>query len=334
MSDTSLPDPLLPDPLLMDPHFSKRPWGGTRLAQVLRKHVPAEGGPWGEAWELSDHPEGRSSVANGPFAGRSFGDLIRTFPMQLCGCPAPPKRFPLLVKYIDATKDLSIQVHPNDAQAACHGDRGKNECWYVMDCEPGAQIIHGLARGVDRRQLRDATLQGRVETCVRRMPIAPGDFLYVPAGTIHAILAGTLICEIQQSSNLTYRLWDWNRKPARALHLDEACEAVSCDAHPPDILHTRELPAGDWQRLVDDPFFRVWMGRWKASEQVEIHRPNPHGLIINVVAGGGRLEVARSADEPLTIGQTWFLPSGLERWRIEASGAGIELLLSESLEIY
>ena len=145
-------------------------------------------------------------IANGPYAGQTFGELVRRFPREMCGVDSAPERFPLLVKYIDAGDDLSVQVHPSDATAPA-GDRGKTECWYIMDCEPGAQLIYNLAPGVTAASLREAASSGQMEACVQRIVIRPGDFVYIPAGTVHAILAGTLLCEVQQSSNTTYRLW-------------------------------------------------------------------------------------------------------------------------------
>lgn len=323
-----------PYPLLMAPIFSERPWGGRRLAAVLGKDVPESGGPWGEAWELSDHPAGRSAVANGPCAGQLFGDLTRRFPREMCGAPAAPARFPLLIKFIDAGDDLSIQVHPSDATAPA-GDRGKTECWYIMDCEPGAAIVYGLAGGVGAASLRAAAQSGAMEPCLRRVPIRKGDFLDVPAGTVHAILAGTLICEVQQSSDTTYRLWDWDRRPPRPLHIEESCAVAEYDpAKTPAIVSVAALAPGAWHRLLRNDFFEVSTAAWGPGQCGAGELANPHGLALNVVEGGGTLQAGGWPEiEILRTGQTWFLPAALQDWSVQAGAAGLRLLASASREL-
>ena len=325
--------PLTLYPMLMDPYFSTRPWGGRRLADVLAKKVDPQGGPYGEAWELSDHPDGRSRVANGPVAGQLFGDVIRAWPDLLLGVAKAPDRYPLLVKYIDAAQDLSVQVHPSDATAPA-GDRGKTECWYVMDCDPGAQMIHGLAPGVDAAALERAARSGEIEPCIRRFEIHPGDFIDIPAGTVHATLRGTLLCEVQQSSNTTYRLWDWNRQPPRPLHVAEAVRVANYDpAATPDPVNVRQIEVGRWLRLVRNEFFETQIACWPAGEAVVLERPNPHGLILNVVEGGGSLSHPSVGEQALDLGQTWFLPARMARWGLRAGERGLRVLVSESLEI-
>lgn len=320
-------------PMLMNPIFSARPWGGLRLAQVLGKAVPAQGGPYGESWELSDHPNGRSTIANGPYAGRGFGELVREFPLAMCGVAQAPERFPLLIKYIDAGEDLSIQVHPNDEQAAQVGDRGKTECWFVMDCEEGAEIVFGLSEKVEAEALRQAANEGKMDGCLRRIPIRPGDFLYVPAGMVHAILAGTLICEVQQASDTTYRLWDWNRQPPRPLHIEESCAVAQYGTEGiPPVFNVQALALGAWHRLVRNEFFEVRTAYWPAAMVAQVRLKNSHGLSLNVIEGSGLLFAKGANGEPLELGQTWFLPAGLDTWEVEAGADGLRLLLSESLE--
>jgi mannose-6-phosphate isomerase len=319
----------------MTPFFSPRPWGGSRLARVLGKNVPAAGGPFGESWELSDHPNGRSAIANGPYAGRGFGELLRQFPREMAAAAVAPERFPLLIKYIDAGEDLSLQVHPNDAQAAAVGDRGKSECWLVMDCDAGTEIVYGLAEGTSAERLRQAAHSGAIEPCLRRIPIRPGDFLDVPAGTVHAILAGTLICEVQQSSDTTYRLWDWDRQPPRPLHIEASCAVAQYDpARTPPSFNVGDFAPGQWHRLVRNEFFEVLTSSWPAGRLVEMDVDNPHGLALNVVAGRGVLEAEGFDGATLVTGQTWFLPAGLESWAVAAVEGDLRLLLSETLELH
>lgn len=322
-----------PYPMRMSPFYSERPWGGRLLSTLLGKDVPDQGGPYGEAWELSDHPKGRSRIANGPYAGRTFGEVVRAFPEQMCGTAHAPQRFPLLIKYIDAGEDLSIQVHPDEPQARAYRERGKTECWYVMACRPGTQVILGLKAGVDIERLRRCAENGHIESCIRRVEIRPGDFIPIQPGTVHAILGGTLLCEIQQASDCTFRLWDWNRQPPRPLHVEDACLVTRLDGKGADnIRNVRELPPMRWHRLVRNAFFQVRVGVVAAGASFAGDRLNPHGQALNVIEGGGRL-IAGGIDQRLAIGQTWFLPAGMVEWSLVADDAGLGVLLSESMEL-
>jgi mannose-6-phosphate isomerase len=325
----------VPDyPLLMTPHFSARPWGGRGLQTVLGKPLP-EGEVIGESWELSDHPNGRSRVANGVFAGREFGELYKQFPREMVGSTSVPERFPLLVKFIDAQEDLSIQVHPNDEQARAIGDRGKTECWYVMDCAPSTEILFGLKGGVSAEDLRRGAVSGEIEEQVASYPAHADDFLYVRAGTVHAICGGTLICEVQQSSDTTYRLWDWNREPKRALHVEESIAAIDWKAQPPQPLAVPPKGAGVWSpmALVENEFFRVSVVD-VGDAGLQLESPLRNGQIVVVLSGEGKLE-SGSFQEDLRKGQTWFLPALLGsgvRVRGEKNNP-VRLLIAESREI-
>jgi mannose-6-phosphate isomerase len=323
---------LQPYPLLMDPFFSPRPWGGTALSGKLGKTPPETGGPYGEAWEVSDHPDGPSRVVNGPAAGMYIGDLFRSDPQVWLGTEQAPDRFPLLIKFIDAAQNLSIQVHPDDSMARPLGERGKAECWYVIDCPSGAEVIQGLIPEANAVDLRRAALNGRMAPLLRRAPIRPGDIILTPPGVVHALLEGTLVCEIQQSSNLTYRLWDWNRQPPRTLHIDEAC-AVSRATTPPPIVNFNDLTQGVWAQIARNPFFEIFAVQWSPNEHCEPVIPNWHGVAISVVHGGGQWSVEDGPSEPLRMGQTWFIPAGQNRAKVETGPDGLRLLLSRSLEI-
>jgi mannose-6-phosphate isomerase len=203
-----------------------------------------------------------------------------------------------------------------------------------MDCDPGAQMIHSLKPGVDAARLRQAAAAGDMEDCIRRVAIQPGDFIDIPAGTVHATLAGSLLCEVQQSSNTTYRLWDWNRLPPRELHIGQACAVADYNPDPAQAgrFNVNALSAGQWHTLVRNEFFDVRTIHWTAGQTASIARPNAHGLILNVVAGGGALEAAGHT-EALRCGQTWFLPAGVNAWTARAGENGLRLLASESLEM-
>lgn len=319
----------LPYPLLMQPYPSARPWGGRLLETRLHKIMPADGGPWGEAWELSDHPDGRSTIANGLYAGVRFGELVRRFPESV-GRAEPPRRFPLIVKYIDAAEDLSIQVHPNDEFAPV-GESGKSECWFIMDCREGGEIVHGLRDEITPERLAAACRAGAVEPCLRRVPIHPGDFVQIPPGTVHAILAGTLLCEIQQCSNTTYRLWDWDRRPARPLHVDEACRVTDYSAAPPPPTPVGALDPGRWHTLVAHRYFEISTISWPARATGLVDCVNDHGLIFNIVDGDGEF-LADGFRVSMRLGQTWFLPAGMTHFLV-STREPLRFLATRSLQL-
>ena len=221
-------------PLTFVPHLKEYLWGGRSLERLFGRQLPD--GPLAESWEISGHPAGLSRVEVGPLAGRGLPDLVAEFGEQLVGRHGEHAvergEFPLLVKLLDASHALSVQVHPDDKCAAAHGlgESGKTEMWYVLHAEPGARIIHGLAPGTDRKALRSAMAAGRVQDVLNRARVRPGDAILVPAGTVHGILSGVVLVEIQQCSNTTYRIYDWDRagpdgRP-RELHIDRALEAI------------------------------------------------------------------------------------------------------------
>lgn len=334
-----LSDDLFQRPILLAPHFSPRPWGGDKLRTLLEKNTPQGNEPIGESWELSDHPDGQSLVAEGsPAAGIPFGELVRTRPLEMIGRDEGPALYPLLVKYIDAAGDLSVQVHPNDTwcQRHNHPDRGKSESWYVMDCPPGTNIIHGYKPGVTEEQARTAVKHGNFTSILNFRPIQPGDFIAVPPGTVHALLAGTTICEIQQSSNTTFRLYDWDRLPARKLHIDEAMQVSEFD--PANLPPIQNLgPVGEEEKLIhliETDFFLVTMFELGANQTAKrAPLTGMTGTILNIVAGQGTLQTAGGLKTELTTGQTYFLPAAMPPASLTAKQNGIRTLITESREI-
>lgn len=219
-------------PLLFTPIYRRYLWGGRRFASLLDRDLPP-GDDFAESWEVVDRADDNSVVATGPLAGHTLGDLVREHGSALLGRHAGLRSFPLLFKFLDACRDLSVQVHPDDARAAelVPPDKGKTEAWYVVDAAPGSRLWAGLKPGVDRDALATALREGRCEEVLHVVEPKAGDCIFIPAGTVHAIGAGLVVAEIQQSSDVTYRLHDWNRtgpdgKP-RTLHLEAGLEAVS-----------------------------------------------------------------------------------------------------------
>lgn len=220
-------------PLLLDPVYRRYLWGGRRFASALGRDLPP-GDDFAESWELVDRPApDQSVVAAGPLAGRTLGDLVRGHGHDLFGRHAPLAAFPLLFKFLDARRDLSVQVHPDDARAArlVPPDRGKTEAWYVVAAEPGSRIYAGLSPGAGQADLAAAIRVGDCAGVLHSFEARKGDCIFIPAGTVHAIGAGLLVAEIQQSSDVTYRLFDWNRTgpdgQPRPLHVEAGVEAVT-----------------------------------------------------------------------------------------------------------
>lgn len=287
-------------------------WGGRKLESILDKSLPTDG-PYGESWELVDLSDNQSVVDGGPFTGQSLDALLKTDKASVLGnAPLLDGRFPLLAKFIDAQQTLSVQVHPDETACARIGGgaRPKTEAWYIIDREPGAKIYAGLKDGVSRSDLKAAIEAGTVEDLLYVIHVDPGDFVYLPAGTIHAIGAGILLAEIQQSSNTTYRVFDWNRmgldgKP-RPLHIEQALEATDYTVvGPPKAPSPRSGLPG-----VRSPFFEMALVTLAPHETIEIEGEGP--LILMGVGGPGHATIrSHSATSTIHNGVTRFIPAAI-----------------------
>ncbi|MCA9246653.1 MAG: class I mannose-6-phosphate isomerase, partial [Planctomycetales bacterium] len=241
-------------PLRFEPLFRRYLWGGRRLGEVLGK--PIGDAPCAESWEVVDHREDQSVVREGALAGKTLGHLVAEHNDELFGRHAPLDQFPLLFKLLDAQKTLSVQVHPDDARAARLDppDRGKTEAWVILDAEPGSVIYAGLKRGFDHAALQREVARGTTELCLHQLEAKPGDCVFIPAGTVHALGAGLLVAEIQQSSDTTYRLYDWNRVDAdgnaRELHIEAGLEAIDYDLGPSRFQTPQATGCDGVERLV------------------------------------------------------------------------------------
>ena len=224
-------------PLRFEPLLRRYIWGGRRLETLLGKSLPA-GEDYAESWELVDHQQTQSVVQFGPLQGLSLNELCQRFGEEVLGVGNGSGGFPLLFKFIDAQHDLSVQVHPNDQAAAALDppDRGKTEAWVVLHADPDSQLYAGLLPGVDRQQLETELSQGNVGQCLQRFCPQTGDCFLIEAGVVHAIGAGLVIAEIQQASDTTFRLHDWNRVRAdgqpRSLQVQQALAAIDFEAAP------------------------------------------------------------------------------------------------------
>src|SRR2546427_778804 len=235
-------------PLTFHPLLKERVWGGRKLAEIYHKPLPP-GVPIGESWEISDRPGDVSVIANGPLAGKDLHWLIEQHAQELLGSAGLQHgRFPLLIKILDAEEKLSLQVHPPPEQAHELGGEPKTEMWYIADAAPGAELFVGLKRGVTREQFEQKIRDGSVEACVHRLNVHAGDAMFLPSGRLHAIGAGLVIFEIQQNSDTTYRVFDWNRlgldgKP-RALHVEESLASINFDDFEPGLIRAASRTDG------------------------------------------------------------------------------------------
>ncbi|MEO8270965.1 MAG: type I phosphomannose isomerase catalytic subunit, partial [Aureliella sp.] len=236
---------IAPYPLRLIPFFRDYLWGGRKLQTALGKDLPANG-VWAESWEIVDHPEHSSAILSGPLADSTLHQICESDPDWLLGklpqgeefrggadCRSTnPRTLPLLFKYLDCQRVLSVQVHPDDSygQKMLPPDLGKTEAWYIIAAEPEAVLYAGLKLGVSREDLQSALASGEVEQCLHRIQPKAGDCVVIPAGTVHALGAGLLVAEIQQASNTTFRLFDWNRLGTdgqpRALHIEQSLEVI------------------------------------------------------------------------------------------------------------
>jgi mannose-6-phosphate isomerase class I len=278
-------------PLIFKPLYLPKVWGGRQLSQ-WGKQLPA-GAAIGESWELYDRPDKSAVVAEGPWAGRSLAELCAEFGPRLLGpnlWKMQPERFPLLVKLIDASQDLSVQVHPDNDQAALMvgpHEPGKSEMWVVLHAEPGAKMSVGLKPGVDAKVFRNALSNGGVESLLRKFSVEKGDVIDIPAGCVHALGKGCLVAEVQQNSDTTFRVWDYERLEngqPRPLHVDQALRVIDFStamAVRPTKVQTRLVGLG-WaqeERLVNNASFDVRRLSINSAGRLSLPSPAPQVLL-------------------------------------------------------
>jgi mannose-6-phosphate isomerase len=250
-------------PLIFQPIFKDRIWGGRELERLYAKKIPA--GQIGEAWEISDRPGDASVIANGPFTGKDLRWLMENHATEILGDakPAAAGRFPLLCKILDAREKLSLQVHPPASKAAELKGEPKTEMWFIADAAPGASLYVGLKHGVTRAEFEQKIADGSVADCFHRIPVQAGDTMFLPSGRVHAIGDGLVIFEIQQNSDTTYRVFDWNRVgldgQPRELHVAQSLASIDFNDFEPKLVASKYLSAANFKfrHLVQDPLFEV-----------------------------------------------------------------------------
>ncbi|MBS4174467.1 mannose-6-phosphate isomerase, class I [Bacillus sp. FJAT-49736] len=302
-------------PLFLEGVFQERIWGGTALKEQFGYKIPSD--QTGECWAISAHPNGSSIVKNGLFAGKSLIQLWEENRELFGGHPS--KVFPLLTKILDAKSHLSVQVHPNDEYAEKYenGDLGKTECWYIIDCKEGSELVYGHNAN-SKEELVTMLENGEWNQLLRRIPIKPGDFFYVPSGTIHALCEGTLVLETQQSSDTTYRVYDYDRTDGngnkRELHWKKALD-VSTVPHSDGELYlkTTMVPGAIITCFVKEKYFTVY--KWEIQGEALFIQSQPFQLI-SAIDGEGTVIVG-GVTYPVRKGDHLLLPAGIGEFQFE-----------------
>jgi mannose-6-phosphate isomerase len=298
-------------PLVFTPIFKRVRWGGRRLGSVLGKPIGPES-DFAESWEISDHGNDKSIVLGGAYDGQSLSQLVQRQNLPLLGRAAGLKQFPLLVKYLDASDVLSLQVHPDDelVDDLVPEENGKTEAWVIIDASPHSRLFVGFHEGVSERDVRSALVAGRIEELLHVVPARPGECIFVPAGTVHAIGAGVLLAEVQQTSDVTFRLYDWNRlepdgRP-RPLQTEAALRCIDFRRGPVDPVVPRRLPADHFQEeLVRGEHFVMHRHRGDRSFTL----PDDQACHVLTVLGGRAVLTAGEHQVDLPLGQTVLLPA-------------------------
>ncbi len=294
--------------IFLEPVFHEKIWGGRELADEWGYQIPD--GPIGECWAISAHPNGDCRVRGGAFVGKTLSEVWdsarEVFGVVPDGRGGEAKEFPLLIKILDAKDDLSVQVHPDDEYAAAHenGSLGKKECWYVLGCKEGGSIIVGQ-RAKDAAEFRQMVDEGRWGELLNEVPIHKGDFFQIDPGTIHAIKGGTVILETQQSSDVTYRVYDYDRKQAdgttRPLHIEQSVECVDFDAAPIESGEVTTPVIGGIQHLADTDRYLVDLVTVNGEK---VFSAIPTFRCVSVIEGAGEV-----AGEAVRKGDHFIIPA-------------------------
>jgi mannose-6-phosphate isomerase len=301
-------------PARLEPIFSARPWGSLSLAPLFaEKSNLAE--PLGEAWMTGSE----CRFSSGPFAGRKLGEAWPEMPEEWAGTRADPSAaFPLLVKFIFSEEKLSVQVHPDDAYASKHeqaaGGRGKTEMWYTLRARPGAEVLVGLKPDVTRESFKRAIADGSAEDCLEHVPLTSGEAIFVPAGTAHTIGPGLVLCEIQQHSDLTYRVYDYNRRDAngqpRALHIEKALDVMRFGKQRGGKIEATRIQEAGIEKTYFASCRYFETVRWQFPATAQMESSPGHFELLIILEGGGTI---RWSGQHAAYGpaQVWMIPAAL-----------------------
>jgi mannose-6-phosphate isomerase len=318
-------------PLKFTPIAQERIWGGSRLKSLFHTETDK---PIGEYWVLSGHPSATSIISNGAFKGKSLNHILVEYPQAYLGS-SKQERFPLLIKFLEAEDDLSVQIHPNDAYGLAHeGDYGKTEAWYILDSKLGGEIIYGDTF-TSKEQYLQAVAEHNIKPYLKRLPVAADDFVHVPSQTMHALLAGTMLIEIQQTSDVTYRVYDWDRVDSsgkgRELHIDKAADVMlygKANTAQDSSTNTKRftIMATDYvkyEHLVTCPYFTIEkIAMLDGSYDLSLGKPgNPDILVAASGEGIIQWEDSNGVKTNMAIksGDTVLIPSTISLYTITSS---------------
>ena len=315
------PGNITPYPLQFQPEFKERIWGGRGL-EKFGQTLPE--GAIGEGWMISDHPNGITKVINGALAGTGL-DVIReqygTAWFGKNGVSSKSERFPLLIKLLDCRDDLSVQVHPtDDYEQLPAGELGKTEMWYILSAEPDAKIIYGLKEHVTRDQLAQAIADGNIMDSLQEVSVKTGDAFYIPAGTVHALCSGVVVAEIQQNSDTTYRLHDYDRPgldgQLRELHIEDSLAVIAYEGAGASYVDTTTMRAGEWLTIATSPYFVVEKG--VIVDQTTLSTSADSFEIIVVADGNGTIGWGNQ-EQAISAGQCFLLPAVLGEYTLNGN---------------
>jgi len=308
-------------PLKFKPIFKNYLWGGRNL-EKLNKKLP--NGIVAESWEICCHKDGMSVVENGALAGKSLQEIISIYGEKLLGISIQEKfknKFPLIIKFIDANQNLSVQVHPNDYYAKIYenGENGKNEMWYIISCKPGAKIVYGLKENINKDIFLSSIKRNKINECLNYIEVSQGDCIFVPAGTIHAIGEGIVIAEIQQNSNITYRIYDYDRVDhigtKRELHIDKAIEVIDFN-NTKKYIHNYKIIKEKNSIIkckIKSGCFNVDL--YHINEEIDQISDNRRFFIYVVVEGKGNIKYNCEAID-IALGDCVLMPGDIGRYSI------------------
>lgn len=307
-------------PMLMDTTITDYIWGGTKLRD--KYHKQAAGDKLAESWELSCHPAGPSVIANGPEKGKTLAQYIQEQGKGILGAKgAKAQDFPIMIKLIDAKDNLSVQVHPDDAYALKNeGELGKTEMWYIIEAEPGAELLYGVKEKITQEQLTEALENGTITDICCHAPVKKGDVFFIPAGTIHAIGKGILLAEVQENSNITYRLYDYGRlgndgKP-RQLHVQQGSQVCSLEPLPlnPQRAQVKLSPDCQAEQLVACEYFHTYAVNINTTVHLQADEESFHTF---TVLEGSLTLTAGEHVLPMEAGQTVFIPADMGDYHMD-----------------
>ena len=306
-------------PIKTSPVFKQYIWGGNSLKKKYNKSVPFDTAA--ESWEVSCHSDGLSLVAEGEYEGMTLKEVLFSHKREMLG-REDVEVFPLLVKLLDAKECLSVQVHPDNEFAAKYenGELGKTEMWYVVDAKPGANLVYGLKEGTDAQMLKESIENGTLEEHLNYVPVKKGDSFFIPSGTIHAIRDGIIIAEIQQSSNTTYRVYDYNRVDKdgnkRPLHVEKAVMATdfSAKAMPRDASQKAEFSGGTSEVIASCEYFTVI--KYEITESADLEKNNDKFEMLIFTEGEGIIEYM-GEEYKFLPGDSFFIPAAMEKYTVK-----------------